>query len=45
MSVEEAILQMDLSGHTFYVFVDQNTEKTCVVYRRKDGDYGLICPQ
>ena len=45
MSVEEAILQMDLSGHTFYVFVDQNSEKTCVVYRRKDGDYGLICPQ
>lgn len=42
MSVEEAILQMNLIGHQFFVFRDAETEKPCVVYRRKDGDYGLI---
>ncbi len=45
MTPEEAILYMDLSDHSFYVFVEQASGKTCVVYRRKDGDYGLICPQ
>ncbi len=45
MSVEEAILQMNLLGHEFFVFEDQETEDTCVVYRRKDGDYGLIVPE
>ena len=45
MSAEEAILQMELLGHQFFVFVDQDTEKTCVVYQRKDGDYGLIVPE
>lgn len=42
MSVEEAILQMNLLEHQFFVFRDAETEKPCVVYRRKDGDYGLI---
>ena len=45
MSVEEAILQMNLLEHQFFVFRDDQTEQTCVVYRRKDGDYGLIQPQ
>ena len=45
MSVEEAILQMNLLGHEFFVFQDQETEDTCVVYKRKDGDYGLIVPE
>ena len=45
MSVEEAILQMNLLGHQFFVFRDAETEKPCVVYRRKDGDYGLIVEQ
>ncbi len=45
MSVEEAILQMNLLGHQFFVFIDEETEKTCVVYCRKDGDYGLIEPE
>lgn len=45
MSPEEAVLQMELLGHTFYVFINQDDEKTCVVYKRKDGNYGLICPQ
>ncbi len=42
MSVEEAILQMNLLEHQFYMFRDAETEEPCVVYRRKDGNYGLI---
>lgn len=45
MSVEEAILQMNLLGHEFFVFNDSETGDTCVVYKRRDGDYGLITPQ
>ena len=44
MSVEEAILQMNLLEHDFFVFTDAETNETCVVYRRKAGDYGLIVP-
>ncbi|WP_195573579.1 ribosome hibernation-promoting factor, HPF/YfiA family [Paenibacillus sp. 1001270B_150601_E10] len=42
MDVEEAILQMDLLGHDFYVFKDAETREVNVVYRRQDGRYGLI---
>lgn len=45
MSVDEAILQMNLLDHTFFVFKDAVTEEVCVVYKRKDGDYGLISPE
>lgn len=45
MSVEEAIMQMNLVGHDFFVFVNSETEQVGVVYRRKDGDYGLIEPE
>jgi len=45
MSPEEAIMQMNLLGHTFFVFNDSVSEKTCVVYKRKDGNYGLIVPE
>ena len=45
MSPEEAIMQMNLLGHTFFVFNDSASEKTCVVYKRKDGHYGLIEPE
>ena len=45
MSPEEAILQMNLLGHQFFVFNDDQTNKTCVVYQRKDGAYGLIIPE
>ena len=45
MSPEEAIMQMNLLGHTFFVFNDSTTDKTCVVYKRKDGNYGLIEPE
>lgn len=44
-SVEEAILQMNLLDHQFYMFLDSQTYKTCVVYARKDGGYGLLIPE
>jgi putative sigma-54 modulation protein len=42
MSPEEAILQMELLGHTFFVFLDMETDSIGVVYRRNDGTYGLL---
>lgn len=42
MSEEEAILQMNLLGHEFFVFKHADTMNVCVLYRRKDGHYGLI---
>lgn len=42
MDLEEAIMQMELIGHTFFVYLDTETEKVSIVYRRHDGDYGLI---
>jgi putative sigma-54 modulation protein len=42
MSVEEAIMQMNLLGHEFFVYKDDKSDDVCVVYKRKDGDYGLI---
>ena len=45
MYPEEAIMQMNLIGHNFFVFNDASTGKTCVVYTRKDGNYGLIEPE
>lgn len=45
MSPDEAILEMNLLGHQFFVFVDDSTSETCAVYRRKDGGYGLIVPE
>ena len=39
---EEAILEMELLGHDFFVFKNTNTESVCVVYKRKSGDYGII---
>ena len=45
MSPEEAVLQMDLLGHNFFVFLDGETNDVQVVYKRKDGNYGLIEPE
>lgn len=45
MTVEEAVLQMNLLGHDFFVFFDAEVEGVSVVYRRKDGNYGLIEPE
>ena len=44
MDSEEAILQMDMLGHSFFVYTDAETNATNVVYRRRDGKYGLIEP-
>lgn len=45
MTEEEAMLQMELLGHDFFVFVSAETELVNVLYRRRDGDYGLIEPR
>ena len=45
MAVEEAVLQMNLIHHDFYVFTNADTEEVNVIYRRKDGNYGLIEPE
>jgi putative sigma-54 modulation protein len=45
MSVDEAVMQMDLLEKEFLVFTDASSEEINVVYRRKDGNYGLIVPQ
>lgn len=45
MTPEEAALQMELLGHDFYVFTNSDTEQVNVVYRRREGDYGLIEPE
>lgn len=44
MDVEEAILQMNMIGHNFFVFANMDTEEVNVVYKRNDGRYGLIEP-
>lgn len=45
MTVDEALIQIDLIGHDFYVFEDKLTGLTNVVYRRKNGGYGIIKPK
>ena len=42
MDVQEAIMQMNLLNHNFFVYRDAETEEVNVVYRRTDGNYGLI---
>jgi putative sigma-54 modulation protein len=44
MPVDEAIRQMELLGHDFFLFIDADTERLNLLYRRKSGDYGLIEP-
>ena len=44
MSVEEAVLQMNLLNHQFYMFKDADTDDISLVYKRKDGRYGLLIP-
>ena len=44
MDAEEAVLQMELVGHNFFVYLDAETEDVNVVYKRKNGTYGLIEP-
>ncbi|MGA8849824.1 MAG: ribosome-associated translation inhibitor RaiA [Dehalococcoidia bacterium] len=45
MPIDEAISQMELLGHDFFLFVDADTERLNLLYRREDGDYGLIEPE
>ena len=42
MNEEEAILQMELLGHQFFMYKDSETNEPCVVYKRNDGNYGVI---
>lgn len=42
MDIDEAILQMNMVGHSFFVFSNMDTEQVNVVYKRDDGKYGLI---
>ncbi|PHV71222.1 ribosomal subunit interface protein [Sporanaerobium hydrogeniformans] len=44
MDAEEAVMQMELVGHNFFVYLDSETEEVNVVYKRKNGTYGLIEP-
>lgn len=45
MPVEEALMQMQMLGHDFFLFLNSETDSAAVVYRRKDGNYGLIEPE
>jgi len=42
MSEEEAILQMEMLGHSFFIYKDDELDEICILYRRKDGNYGVI---
>lgn len=42
MDEEEAMLQMEMLGHDFFVYKDRNTSHVCIIYKRKDNNYGLI---
>ncbi|MFN3332443.1 MAG: sigma 54 modulation/S30EA ribosomal C-terminal domain-containing protein, partial [Caldilinea sp.] len=44
MEEEEALEQMELLGHDFFVFYNPHTSSVNVIYRRKDGNYGLLIP-
>ena len=45
MALDDAITQMDMVGHTFFVFYNEETGEVNVVYRRNDGHYGLLEPE
>ena len=45
MDPEEAVLQMEMLGHAFFVFLNSETENVNVVYKRKNGTYGIIEPE
>ena len=42
MTLDQALYEMELVGHDFYLFVDQDTQRPAVVYRRRGYDYGVI---
>jgi putative sigma-54 modulation protein len=45
MDAEEAVLQLELLEHDFFVFTDVDSGGVCVLYKRRDGGYGLIVPK
>lgn len=45
MFTDDAIEQMELLGHNFFVFQDAENQRLSVLYRRRDGNYGLIVPE
>ncbi|MBQ8087335.1 MAG: ribosome-associated translation inhibitor RaiA [Clostridia bacterium] len=45
MSVEDAITQMELLGHNFFLFQNETTDAVCVLYRRNDDTYGVLEPE
>ena len=45
MQVEDAIAQMELLGHSFFLFLNEETDSMCVLYVRADGGYGLLEPE
>ena len=45
MRVDDAIAQMELLGHTFFLFLNEETDSMCVLYLRSDGSYGLLQPE
>lgn len=45
MTIDEAITEMELLGHSFYLYKDVKTENICLIYKRNDGDLGLIEPK
>mgnify|MGYP002626078433 CR=1 FL=1 len=42
MDLDEAIMRMEMLGHTFFIYLDDETNSSAVVYKRNDGGYGLI---
>ena len=42
IDLEEAVIQMELTGHNFYLFTEAESGSPCVIYRRNDGGYGVI---
>jgi len=45
MDVDDAITQMELLGHNFFLFMNAENNAMCVLYRRNDGTYGLLVPE
>ena len=42
ITLDDAIFELEQSGHSFYIFYDKNQKKVCTLYKRNDGDYGVI---
>jgi putative sigma-54 modulation protein len=45
MHVEDAVMQMEMLGHSFFVYIDSDTNETHVLYQRRDGNLGLLVPE